>query len=174
MAPSSFRQPDETSPEASPSKSRPPRATQPIAGARSPRTKRPSACPNAQRAAPSASPRRNHAWWAAIQASSHASSLPDHVGSNRKTLEILDLQLPLAMSRRQFGERATPRPTRERAASSLNWVNHGQRSTICPDAGADTAIAVQGDSPQRGRDRDLEEARSSTLQRSSLFCHFRA
>ena len=55
---------------------------------------------------------------------------PDHVSGNREALEILGVQLPLAMSRRQLGERVTPDATLERAAGSLGSIGHGHRFTI--------------------------------------------
>jgi hypothetical protein len=55
---------------------------------------------------------------------------PDHVGRDCKTLEILGVQLPLAMSRRQFGERVTPHPPLEQAASLLRSAA-AIRITIC-------------------------------------------
>ena len=110
-----------------PSSSRPPRPTQPIAGARSPRKNSPSACQNAQRAARSASPRRSHAWCARIQASSHSTSRPTMYAATARRSRSSALQLPLAISRRQLGERVTPLPTLERAAGSLLSIGHGHR-----------------------------------------------
>jgi hypothetical protein len=49
---------------------------------------------------------------------------PDHVGGKGKALEILSVQLPLAMSPRQLGECVTPHPTLERAGCSLFSVGH--------------------------------------------------
>ncbi|MGH2660541.1 MAG: hypothetical protein ACRDHS_13005 [Actinomycetota bacterium] len=56
----------------------------------------------------------------------------DHVCGNREALEILGVQLPLAMSRRQIGERVTPHPTLERATGSPFSVGHSHRLTISP------------------------------------------
>jgi hypothetical protein len=60
---------------------------------------------------------------------------PDHVCGNRKALEILDVQLPLTMSRRQLVERVTPHTTLERAASLRYSVGHGhpRHDMPCPD-----------------------------------------
>ena len=52
---------------------------------------------------------------------------PDHVCGNRKSLEILDAHLPLAMGRRQFGERVTPLQPLKRAAGALLSIGHGHR-----------------------------------------------
>jgi hypothetical protein len=60
---------------------------------------------------------------------------PDHVCRNRKALEILNVQLPLATSRRQLGERVTPDPTLERAASSLCSIGHGHPLQDMPGSG---------------------------------------
>ena len=94
------------------SRSRPPRATQPMAGARSPRKKSPSACQNAQRAARSASPRRNHAWCALVQASSHSSSLPTMYAATARRSRS---SAPLSIGRRICLD-DTPRRTSVRQA----------------------------------------------------------
>ena len=97
------------------SNTRPPRAIQPIAGAKSPRKRSLSACQNAHPAARSSSPRRNHVWWAAVQASSQASSFPNVCGDR-------------AIGHRQVGERVPRHPTLERAAASL--VSIGDRHRL--------------------------------------------
>jgi hypothetical protein len=51
----------------------------------------------------------------------------DHVCGNRKALEILAAQLPLAMRRRQTGKRVPPHPTLERSAASLYSISDGHR-----------------------------------------------
>ena len=53
----------------------------------------------------------------AVDVSSH------HVRGNRKALEILDSQLPFAVSRRQLAERVTPHTAREQAAGSLRPID---------------------------------------------------
>jgi hypothetical protein len=57
---------------------------------------------------------------------------PDHVCGDGEALEILDRQLPLAMSRRQLGERVTPHATLERAAGSLLSIGQGHRRHDTP------------------------------------------
>ena len=81
---------------------------------------------------------------------------PDHVRGNRKALEILDVQLPLTMSRRQLGERITPHPTLERAAGSLFSIGHGHRLTICPGVGDITAIRSPDVGVRRSTGRCLD------------------
>ena len=56
----------------------------------------------------------------------------NHVGGNSKALEILGVQLPLAMSRRQLVECVSPRPTLERRARSFRTIGYGHRLTITP------------------------------------------
>jgi hypothetical protein len=62
---------------------------------------------------------------------------PDHVRDNRKALEILDIQLPLSMSRRPVLERVTPHPTRERAPGSLFSISDGKRRGRLPKLSSD-------------------------------------
>ena len=45
--------------------------------------------------------------------------LSEHVPGDREALEILGVQLPLALSRRQISERVAPHPSRERATGPL-------------------------------------------------------
>jgi hypothetical protein len=52
---------------------------------------------------------------------------PDHVGGNRKALQILGPQPALPLSRRQLGEGVTPHPPLKRTAGSLSSIGHGHR-----------------------------------------------
>jgi hypothetical protein len=54
----------------------------------------------------------------------------DHVRGNGKALDVLGVQLPLAMSRRKLVERLTPPPTLERATGSFRTIGRGHRLKI--------------------------------------------
>jgi hypothetical protein len=60
---------------------------------------------------------------------------PDHVGGNRKALEILGPQPAFPMSRRQLGERVTPHPPLKRTAGSRVSIGDGHRLHEMPRGG---------------------------------------
>ena len=68
---------------------------------------------------------------------------PDHVRGDGKVLEILGPQLPVAMSRRQLGERVTPHATLERAVRSPFSIGHGHGLQDRPSHVGDRLIADQ-------------------------------
>jgi hypothetical protein len=67
------------------------------------------------------------------------------LAAREQLAEILDVQLPLAMSGRQPVERVIPRPTLQRAACVLRSIGHGHRPDDSPGVGdVLTTTAVTG------------------------------
>jgi hypothetical protein len=64
---------------------------------------------------------------------------PDHVRGKREALEILDVQLPITLSRRKLIERLMPRPTRESASGSLFSIRDRHWPSISSPQGYVTA-----------------------------------